>query len=548
MSAALGWLLIAQLHSFEFTPISSPQYAGESLVITVIARDPSGNIYNYNRPAFLSTSRGATFVYPNVIGPFRNGVWQGRVMVTLAESLRLLCTDDSLRVTSSSNLFTVLPGNPARFVIILPGQQLSAGTREGKLGIPDNQTAGDSFNFRVYLTDLWCNPVRSRSDSVRLGSTDSFASLPSNPVISNGVGQFAGRLRQAGTHRLYALPVSGQMLSGDSSTPMLITPGIFTQLLVLLPGERHLPGDTASASWQTPGKSGTPAPQYVREPFVVKVLPCDRCWNRVSSAGLSVSLHSDFAAQFQPAETVLMDSAIFYASYQSPGSNQDIWAADRNQQYTSYRTRLEIRARGSELEITAPDTVLAGETAYIRVLVRDANRQPVPLAVCRFTVLSGNGFMLEEAALTDTSGVATGRFLCSRARFGEWDTVRITSGAADSLIAIYVNIPDSLLLAGKIIAFPNPFGFNRDAAEIYYYLNRSTPIDFRIYDPFGNEVFTQTIPAGMAGARAGVNCVVWNGRNKSGRRVASGIYTVQIIGQLHTGTIFKSTYRLGVVW
>ncbi len=548
MSAALGWLLIAQLNSFEFTPISSPQYAGESLAVTIIARDPSGGVYNYNRPAFLSTSKGATYIYPNVIGPFRNGVWQGKVMVTLAESLRILCTDDSLRVTSSSNQFTVLPGAPARFVIILPGQQLSAGTREGKLGIPDNQTAGDSFIFRVYLTDAWCNPVYARSESVLLRATDSFALLPSNAFVSNGVGQFTGRLRQAGQHQLFALPTSGQTFRSDSSSLILITPGIFAQLLVLLPGEEHLPGDTASAGWQTPGKSGMPVPQYVREPFSVKVLPCDRCWNRVSSPGLPVSLYSDFGAEFQPAETVLMDSAVFYANFYYPGSNQDIWAADRNNQYISYRTRLEIRARGNQLEISAPDTVLAGETAYIRVVVKDANGQPVPLSVCRFMVLRGNGEMLEDALLTDTSGIAVGRFLCTRARFGEFDTVQISSGTADSLLPIYVNIPDSAILSGKIIAFPNPFGFNRDAVEIYYYLNRSSPIDFRIYDPFGNEVFSRVIPAGEAGAQAGINCIVWNGRNSAGRRVASGIYTVQILGQLHTGTIFKSTYRLGVVW
>ncbi|MGQ9707652.1 MAG: hypothetical protein ACUVUR_02105, partial [bacterium] len=64
----------------------------------------------------------------------------------------------------------------------------------------------------------------------------------------------------------------------------------------------------------------------------------------------------------------------------------------------------------------------------------------------------------------------------------------------------------------------------------------------------GNEVVSYKFRQGEPGARAGVNRVRWNGRNQEGRRVASGIYVVQIIGQLHTGTIFKSTYRLGVVW
>jgi hypothetical protein len=549
MSAALGLLLIiGQLNSFEFTPITSPQYAGESLSVTIIARDPAGGVYNYNRPAFLSTSRGAAYVYPNVIGPFRNGVWQGKVMITLADSLQLRCTDDSGQVTSSSNAISVLPGAPARFVIILPGQELNAGTRDGKLGIPDNQTAGDSFIFRVYLTDGWCNPVRFRNDSVYFYATDSFAFLPLGGEVVNGVGQFTAALRRAGQQWLFARPGAGQPFRSDTSSALLVNPGLFSQLLLLLPGEEHLPGDTASVNWMTPGKSGAPFGQFVHEPFSVKVYPCDRCWNRVTTGGLPVALYSEFAAEFQPAEQEIGDSAVFLATYFFPGSNQDIWVADRYGQYVSYRTRLEIKARGSRLEISAPDTVFAGETAYIRVVVRDANDQPVTAAVCRFAVVKGSGEMLDEALLTDTLGVAIGRFVCTRGRFSEFDTIRINSGTAESLISIYVNIPDSSLFSGRIIAFPNPFGFNQDATEIYYYLTRSSPIEVRIYDPFGNEVFARTFREGELGARTGINRIIWNGRNQSGRRVTSGVYLIQIIGQLHTGTIFRTSYRLGVVW
>jgi len=549
MSAALGWLLIiAQLNSFEFTPITSPQYAGESLTVTIIARDPGGEVYNYNRPAFLSTNRGAIYVAPNVIGPFRNGVWQGRVMVTLAETLQLWCSDDSSRVTSASNSFAVLPNTPSRFITILPGQELSPGTRTGKLGIPDNQTAGDSFRFRVYLTDDWSNPVSFRTDSVYFSATDSFAILPIAGELHNGTGEFTGTLRRAGLQWLFARSAPGQSFRSDTSTPVLVNPGPFAQLLLILPGEQILPGDTATLNWNTPGKAGVPNPQFIHEPFPVKIYPCDRCWNRVGLSGFRVGLHSEFAAEFTPAEQEITDSAVFSATYFTPGSNQDIWVADTNSQYVSYRSRLEIKTRGSQLEISAPETVYAGQIADIRVVVRDANYQPVIATPCRFTVIKGNGEMLEPALLTDTLGMVTGRFVCSRARFGEFDTIRITAGVAESLISIYVNIPDSALLAGKIVAFPNPFGFNRDAAEIYYYLKNSSPIDFRIFDPFGNEVFARTFRPGEPGAQAGINRVIWNGRNQAGRRVASGVYLIQVIGQHHTGTVFKTLYRLGVVW
>ncbi len=549
MSATLGLLLIAQLNSFEFTPITTPQLAGDSFNITVIARDINGNIYyDYNRPAFLSTSRGAIYIYPNVIGPFRSGVWQGRVMVTLAESLQIRCTDDSGRVTSSSNTFAVYPGPPARFLSIFPGQQLNPGTRDGRRGVPNNQSAGDSFVFTVYLTDEWCNPVGAGRDSFSLRATDSFAFLPRGEELNNGCRAITASFRQAGRHWVIIQPIYAQGLRSDTSAVFTVNPGAFFRLLLLVPGEISLPGDTAVSGWQTPGKAGIPLHQFVQEPFPVVVYGCDRCWNRVSAGGVTVSLRSDFAAQFIPAETTLIDSVVIAAKFNFPGTNQDIWVTDSEGRFESYRTRVDIRARGQSLEIIAPDTVFAGDTAFIRVVVLDANGEPVKQAVCRFEVTGGNGEMLDEALLTDTIGVAVARFLCTRAHFAEWDTIRISSGIADSLIAIYVNLPDSGLFSGRIIAFPNPFGYNRSTAEIYYYLNRSSGIDFRIYDPFGNEVVRYKFKQGQPGGRAGVNKVIWDGRNREGRRVASGIYVVQILGQLHTGTTFKSTYRLGVVW
>lgn len=548
MSAALGFLLVAQLYRFDFTPITSPQYAGDSFEVAIIARDPYGGIYDYNRPAFLSTSRGASYIYPNVIGPFRNGVWNGKVMVTIADSLQIRCTDDSVRVTSSSNVFQVVSGPPRRFVTVLPGQQLSPGTREGRLGLPNSQSAGDSFYFTVYLTDVWCNPVRFRTDSVYFNASDSFAVLPAGGEIQDGSGRFNAIFRRAGVHHLYCLPATGQPFVPDTSSLFDVRPGAFERLLLILPGEVPAPGDTATLAWMTPGKSGTPFAQYVREPFPVSVYPCDRCWNIVGASGLRIKLNSEFPIEFFPSETTLVDSANFLVQFNMSEPNQNLWVSDVAGGNGSYPTRLDIKARGKSLEITAPDTVVAGETAYIRVVVRDANQQPITAAVCRFSVVKGNGDILDEALLTDTSGVAVARFLCTRARFAEFDTLRIVSGAAESLVGIYIDIPDSAVMLGKIVAFPNPFGFNRDAAEIVYYLTRSGGVDVRIFDPFGNEVVSWHFSAGEPGARAGINRVMWNGRNRYGRRVASGVYVVQVLGQLHTGTVFRSTYRLGVAW
>lgn len=547
INATLGLLLIAQLSSFDISPVSSPQYAGDSFVITVIARDSLGNIYNYNRTAYLSTSHGSRYIYPNVIGPFLSGVWQGKVMVTLAERLRIYCTDDLRTVTDSSNLFDVFTGSPARFLLILPGQELYPGTKEGKLGQPDAQEAGDTFAFQVYLTDAWSNVVRFRTDTVFFEATDSFAQLPQAGVIEDGGARFSACFRQAKENQIFVLPAQGEPFRPDTAS-FLVEPSSFNRLLLLLPGESHLPGDTTKNVYQTPGKTGTPITQFVREPFNVTIYPCDRYWNRVNGGNLVVSLFSDFPIEFSPTETILSDSAVFSAAFDFAGEKQTIWVADEEGNFLSYRSFLNIKARGKSLEVTAPDTVVAGETASIRVVVLDANNLPITAALCRFSVVKGNGQLLQEALLTDTLGVAVAHFLCTRAYFSELDTIKISSGEAEEFVEIYIKIPDKEVMLGNIIAFPNPFGFNRDATEICYYLPKSAPIDFRIYDPFGNEVISRQFRPGEEGAKAGVNRVVWNGRNKEGRRVATGVYVVQIVGELHTAIVEKKTYRIGVVW
>jgi flagellar hook assembly protein FlgD len=111
------------------------------------------------------------------------------------------------------------------------------------------------------------------------------------------------------------------------------------------------------------------------------------------------------------------------------------------------------------------------------------------------------------------------------------------------VIKIFVNH-----LSDSLFAFPNPFGFNRDVAQISYYLPNSSDVTVTIYDPFGNQVRTMYFRERTNGAMAGDNTIYWNGRNAQGRRVASGIYTIQVVGQRHTGIGFKSAYRIGVIW
>ncbi len=539
------WADSSRLTSFEFAPIASPQYAGDSFEITIFAKDQYNANFAYSGSALLTTSLGP-FVMPGSVS-FYAGVLQRRVAVSLAGNMQLRCIADSAQ--GSSNSFDVFPGVPSRLVTILPGEQLARGVPGGRSGRPESQIAGDTFTFSVHLTDEWYNLITMREDSVYLGATDRFAVLPLGGKLSNGTASFLGRVRAAGRHRLFARPAAGSSVEPDSSTAFSVVPGSFAEMLLVVPGETVLPGDTASRTWQTPGKSGSPEVQFLRTPFPVWVYPTDECWNVITGPGDTVFLRSDFAFEFTPGTGELRAPASFMVQFNTPGPNQDIWVANQQSGDQSYRTRLDIRALGQGLEVFAPETVRAGETIPVRVVVRDANDQPIVAALVRTSVFLGNGDILDPSILTDTLGTATARFLATRAQMAEQDSVRITSGSASATIGIYVDITDSAVMNGRVISFPNPFGLDHQSTEISYYLQSSSDITLNIYDPFGNTVWSRKFRRGEDGARAGLNRrIYWDGRNQRGHRVASGIYVLEVVGDVFTGTTFKSHYRIGVVW
>lgn len=487
---------------------------------------------------FIYTTRGDNIV------SFNSGLWQGFVYVTLAETLTLRCSNLQRTVWGTSNQIRVENGPPVQFLLVLPGETYVPGSTKGRLGSPARQKAGTSFDLEVYVTDAWYNRVPNRNDSVYFSSTDSFSILPRGGRLANGSAVFSVVLRAAGdSQSITVTPSRNSPVRAGVSSLCPVDPQAPAQLLLLLPGETFLPGDTTTDEWNTPGKAGTPLGQYVGRDFEVKVYACDLCWNRVEAPAESVSLNSDFPFVVQPQRARLGREAVFLARFLRAGASQNIRAATLSRTLTSYTSWFDVRALATRFEISAPDTVRAGETAHIRVTLKDDNFAPVVAAPCRFSVIAGSGRMLDSLVLSDTLGRVTARFLSSAARGPERDTIKITA-AADTFVSIFVNRPDS----STVGVYPNPFGFNRESATIYYYLPGAAETWVRIYDPFGNEVRTWHGPPGSAYGRSGINYIQWDGRNNQNRRVANGIYLVQVVSEMHTGIAFRGTCRVGVLW
>lgn len=541
------FLCLGQIADFEFLPIQSPVKAGVNFPITVQAKDSSGNIYPYTGVASLKTSRDDIYNYaePGFM-VFNNGISQGQAFVKIADTLQLICEAGNTR--GYSNLITIIPNNPTKLFIILPGESLMSGSPQGRTHAPLPQVAGRSFNVNVYIVDNWFNPVSDRIDLIDFYGSDSFAQYTPGH-LNNGSGTFPTIFRTKGQHYLIARPALSSSISADISNTFSVIPGQLSRILLLFPGETNLPGDTTTIIYNTPGKTDNLTDQYVKEPFVVRIYGTDSCWNRVTpTEDDTVLLSSDFYIRTEPERIGYQntDSTIFSVTFDATGDNQNLWAYTLNGK-ESYRNKIDIVAKTKKILVAHDDTIQTGELTEIIASVYDINNQLIKGKVTKFSVINGNGNMLDSIGITDTNGVVRARFSCE-AKFGsEWDTIQITADDFSELISIFIT-GDPALLQGKTIAFPNPFGYNQNYTEIQYYLTQRCDITFTIYDPFGNSVLTRKYLKDNEGAQLGFNKVTWNGFDDQGHKVVSGVYLLKIWGLRHTSTVFNQTYRIGVVW
>jgi len=539
--------LLGQLDHFGFATISSPKIAGDTFSITIYAFDAVNDIYPYNGPAFVFTSLGPEFGNTSAI--FNNGVWQGDFVATLADTYSIRCQDYANPIhTGESNQIIFEPNDPYRLLTILPGQTYYPGIDSGKIGNATPQQAGASFNVSIYLTDRWCNKISSADDAVQFLTTDQFK-IPSNLVLYTGSLTFSYAFRSAQNHRCYLNDLTNPGIKSDTSSGINIYPGAYSELLVILPGETYLPGDTTRFDINTPGKSGVSNDQYVLENFSVLVYATDSMWNKTSTSGNLVTLRSDFPPLNNSPLTLnlINGERQFTVNFSQAGDNQNLWA--ENDVIYSYINYLDIIAKTMNINIIVdPDTITAGQSALITATIYDRSGQPIEGKYIAFTVLSGHGYIFNADNQTDSSGIATAYFGSKSTYFNELNTIGVTADDTTFSATCYVFVPDTSIMAGKIVAYPNPMGIENQTIQFIYYLPSSCNLIFAIYDPFGNLVHREDKTSGDVGTQQGVNILSWNGRNDKGRKVASGVYYAVIKGYTHTARTFEDKIRIGVVW
>jgi hypothetical protein len=538
-------LILGQLDHFEFAPISSPQTVGDSFHITIYAYDATSQIVtDYNAHPWIYSSLGLTYCNQQV--SFTNGVCMTNVMVTLASNMALVCNDYGEGVVDTSNYFDVMANAPAKLLSIVPNETHAPGTETGKIGVVIGQVAGVPFMTDIYITDNWFNRVDTADHAVNYTPTDPF--IPQSQIqVSNGMITYPAVFRTAGSHQFYLDDITNSSIKSDTSSSINIYAGTYSDLLVILPGETHLPGDTTSITVNTPGKSGVPDDQYISEDFVATVFATDSMWNKTSISGNVITLRSNFPPLDNNPLTQSLSNgeAQFIINFSVVGDNQNLWAEEGVIQ--SYINYLNIVARTVGMEIMVePDTISAGDTALITTILYDINSKPIEGKYITFEVISGNGYLFNEDNQTDSTGTAQAYF--SSSYHNELNTIGITADDSTFLATCFVFVPDPAIMEGRVIAYPNPMGIDNQKMQFIYFLPTSCNLVFAIYDPFGNLVHKEDKSSGDIGTRGGVNTLEWNGRNDKNKKVASGLYYVVIKGFTHTETVFEDRIKVGVIW
>jgi len=188
-------------------------------VSNVSCSDPNGILANPLAAASFATSTSAT------------GALQLAFTFKAAGSLYVAGTASCTATVAAPNRAPdALAAKLAFAVTMLPAQ-----ATHFAISVPATATAGSSFsNLVVTAQDAASNTVAAYNGTVHFSSSDGFAVLPANTVLSGGTGTFNATLKSAGGQTISAVDTLTPALTGTSAS-ISVSPAAATHLTVTAP-------------------------------------------------------------------------------------------------------------------------------------------------------------------------------------------------------------------------------------------------------------------------------------------------------------------------
>jgi hypothetical protein len=177
--------------------------------------------------------------------------------------------------------------------------------------------------------------------------------------------------------------------------------------------------------------------------------------------------------------------------------------------------------------------------------VVDAYDNGVPDRAVSFSLSAGGGFLSPIDSLTSAAGVARCDFRSPRSP--ETDRVHAVSGALNADLNIETAFVDPAAAGGYLTNYPNPFHPGEAPTTIAYKLDDNATVTLKIFTLTGGLVWTQSFTPGAEGGSAGLNTVLWDGKNGKGDIVASGGYVLLIEAAGQGETLHTMTRKIAVV-
>jgi len=220
----------------------------------------------------------------------------------------------------------------------------------------------------------------------------------------------------------------------------VVSPGTFSGLQVLLPGESVLGGTAA-------GKSGSPTGQRAGIPFNLTVRAVDQFWNLVNSVTDRVALGSSDAFALMPAETTLVGGQLTFPISLARSGAQRIWASDADQPAIQPDTSSAVQITGgtfAKLVLLAPGEYSAPGTAEGRAGTATAQSITYAFTV---TVLATDAWFNPVTGISDAVHLSSndlGAYLQADTTLTDGRTtmtVRLSSGGFQQITASDVTSP-----------------------------------------------------------------------------------------------------------
>ena len=223
--------------------------------------------------------------------------------------------------------------------------------------IPSPQIAGVPVAVTIRATDTSGNTVPGYAgDVIVSGNTGPGSISPSLVTFTNGVWTGPVTLYGAGgAVRLTCSDFSAPPHLGTSGS-IVVNPGPFTKLQIILPGETAK-GGTAD------GKDGTPTSQTAGSPFSLTVRAVDQYWNLVNGVSDRIAFASTDSFATIPPETTLVNGQIVFNARLYKSGSQTITVSDVD------NSAIQPNTSGAV-------TVIGG--AFSRVLILAPGESPAP--------------------------------------------------------------------------------------------------------------------------------------------------------------------------